>query len=348
MAIPLTHVPAHVTSVRFAVTLQALREAFGTRPFHVDEAAAIGVGHDRVVRACAVGALHRLGRGWYADAGAACETGHSSTRTEARLWVLHRHNPGVVACGTTAAAIWGLPCPPGTRAAARGTINSGSDVIEVAHLVGSGGLRGNRGDVMARRWRLPPHHVTRGPRGEPVTDPLRTAIDVARGCGLAVALGPLDAALRLVVSQGTPLEEGVRSLRARCADLARGHGISHVAHAIAHVDPRAESLLESLVRGRIIEAGLPTPHLQVPLVGASGRHYRADMGLDLPGEPSGSCRLLIEADGLAKYSGPEDLAAEKRRQHDLERQGHIFVRVLFREALWTPLVFTDEISRLLR
>jgi hypothetical protein len=71
------------------------------------------------------------------------------------------------------------------------------------------------------------------------------------------------------------------------------------------------------------------------------------MGLDLPGEPEGSCRLLIEADGLSKYARVEDLAEEKRRQHDLERQGHIFVRALFREALWHPATFNDEISRLL-
>ena len=71
------------------------------------------------------------------------------------------------------------------------------------------------------------------------------------------------------------------------------------------------------------------------------------MAMDLPGEPEGSYRLLIEADGLSKYATVEDLAEEKRRQHDLERQGHVFVRVLFREALWSPATFTDEISRLL-
>lgn len=337
------YVPGAVTS-RLRATAHALAAAFGSRPFHVDEAKSIGVAHDRVVRACGAGALHRLGGGWYTSAAVA---GDQLARAEARLWVLHRHNPGVVACGRSAAAIWGLPLPPVAEPTARTSVDIGGAALEVAFLSGSGGLRGQRGDVLARRWSVPEHHVTRGPRGEPVTDLLRTAIDVTRGCSLALALGPLDAALRLMLSRGIPFAEGIRSLRTRCADLAGAHGVSIVARAIPHADPRAESPLESLVRGRIIEAGLPAPCLQVPVVGASGRRYRADMGLDLPGEPEGSYRLLIEADGLSKYARVEDLAEEKRRQHDLEHQGHIFVRALFREALWHPATFTDEISRLL-
>lgn len=335
-------------------TIKALHDAFGAHPFHVTDAASIGLAHDRVVRACAQGALHRLGRGWYAVAAtqvtpaASVDSDLGSTRTEARLWVLHHQNPGVVACGSTAAAIWGLPRPPDVRRTSRrrsGTV--AADMLEVAIVDGEGGLRGNRGDVLARRWRVPRDHVTRGPRGEPVTDPLRTAIDCARGYELALALGPLDAALRLVVSQGTSLAQARRSLRARCAEIAGGHGISAVARALAHADPLAESLLESVVRGRIIEAGLPTPYVQVPLIGASGKHYRVDMALDLPGDPECSYRLIIEADGLAKYVRAEDLAQEKRRQHDLERKGHTFVRALFGEALWTPAVFTDDIARYL-
>lgn len=336
-------ISAALTS-RVRATVQALDSEFGSHPFHVNEAMSIGVAHDRVVRACGAGAFHRLGGGWYARAAVA---GDQLARAEARLWVLHRNNPGVVACGRSAAAIWGLPLPPVPEPTARASVDMGGAGLEVAFVSGSGGLRGQRGDVLARRWSVPEDHVTRGPRGEPVTDPLRTAIDVTRGCSLALALGPLDAALRLMLSRGTPVEEGIRSLRTRCADLAGGHGISIVARAIAHADARAESPLESLVRGRIIEAGLPVPCLQVPLVGASGRRYRADMAMDLPGEPEGSYRLLIEADGLSKYATVEDLAEEKRRQHDLERQGHVFVRVLFREALWSPATFTDEISRLL-
>lgn len=323
---------------------------FGARPFHVAEAAKVGVGHDRLVRACVSGVLVRVGAGWYVVA-------DSATTWEARLFVLHRENPGVVACGRTAAAIWGLPVPPSGRP--RGATSLGVDIepMEIGFREGFGGLRGRRPDVMARRWKIPEHHVTEGPRGEPVTDPLRTAIDLARRAALPFALGPLDAAFRLELTQADPWSatepmsphDASRTvdnrLRERCADLVGGHGIAGVVRALAHVNPLAESLLESLVRGRIIESGLPTPRLQVPVTGMSGRNYRADMALDLPGEPKGSGRLLIEADGLSKYDGPEVLAEEKRRQHDLERRDYVFVRALYVEAVVDPDAFVSVIRR---
>ena len=105
--------------------------------------------------------------------------------------------------------------------------------------------------------------------------------------------------------------------------------------------------MESIVRGRIIEAGLPVPLLQVRVVGRSGREYRSDLGLALPGDPPGVTSLLIEADGVGKYLQPGDLVAEKRRQHDLEGRGHRFVRVLYGEAVLAPEGFLAAIGRLL-
>lgn len=312
--------------------LRELRQAFGADPFHVDDAARCGILHDRLVRACTAGLVDRVGRGWYAVA-------HDASRDRARLEVLQAENPGVVACGVTAAAIWGLPVPPGRR----GKFGS----VEVAFRLGSPGLRGRRPDVFARRWFVPDTHVCAGPDGVPVTDPLRTAIDLARGRSLAFALGPLDAAVRLLVAQGTAEGTAREALKDRCDDLARGHGIRAAVHALGYVDPLAESLLESLVRGRIIEARLPVPRLQVPVHGWSGRSYRADMGLDLPGRPRESYGLLIEADGLGKYDTPQALAEEKKRQHDLEREGYEFVRALYREAVMNPEPFLTEIRRLL-
>ena len=321
---------------------------FGARPFHVAEAADVGVGHDRLVRACVAGVLDRVGAGWYVVA-------ESSTAWEARLFVLHQENPGVVACGRTAAAIWGLPVPPSRRPRGASSLGVDMEPLEIGFREGFGGLRGRRPDVMARRWKIPEHHVTEGPRGEPVTDPLRTSIDLARRATLPFALGPLDAASRLELTRadswfsgesGSPIEAArmvAHRLRERCADLAGGHGLAAVVRALAHVNPLAESLLESLVRGRIIEGGLPTPRLQVPVIGASGRTYRADMALDLPGDPEGSGRLLIEADGLTKYDGPEVLAEEKRRQHDLERRNYVFVRALYGEAFADPDAFVSVI-----
>lgn len=309
-----------------------MAQAFGSSPFTLVDAEAAGISRDRVERACAAGFIQRVGRGTYAviDAGQA---------HDARLTVLLNRNPGLLACGSTAAAIWGLPLPPG--------YGVGADVVEVTYLAGAPGRRGHEENVVARRWRVPDGHVTIGPYGQLVTDPLRTAIDLARGQPLHHALISLDAGLRVAMRRGLSRTAAEALLARRWNESRSGNGMRAVGRAIAHADPLAESPLESMVRGRVVAAGLPTPRLQVPVTGASGRHYRADMGLDLPGDTPGTFNLLIEADGLGKYAAAEDLASEKRRQHDMERQGRTFVRVLYDEAFSRPTEFLATIRRLL-
>lgn len=309
-----------------------LARRFADAPFHLAQAELLGIASDRLERACAAGALTRVGRGWYAVTTA-------EPPWLARLRVLQAENPGLVACGATAGLLWLIAIPPFRCAP--------PDELEVAFLDGSGGLRGRRPGIRARRWAIPAQHAVIGPRGILVTDPLRTALDLARGQSLPFALVPLDAAARLAAASGQSPEEIAANLRTLGRDMHGGHGVGLAIRAFAHVNGLAESALESIVRGRIIEAGLPLPALQVPLTGASGRLYRADMGLDLPGEPEGSCGLIIEADGMGKYDRLEALTEEKKRQHDLERRGHVFVRAVYVEALRRPEEFLSPIRRLL-
>lgn len=312
--------------------MSLLIHEFADAPFQLAQAAALGIGADRLERACSARLLTRVGRGWYAVTSPAVSW-------LARLRVLQMENPGLVACGITAALLWLIAVPP-FRWSAPGE-------LEVAFLEGSGGLRGRRNGVRARRWPIPPHHAVFGPHGVLVTDPFRTGIDLARGQSLPFALVPLDSAARHAVAGGTRPHEMVSEFRARM-DLMRGaHGVRLAASALRHVSPLAETALESIVRGRIIEAGMPSPALQVPLIGESGRSYRADLGLDLPGEPEGSFGLLVEADGLGKYDRVEALAEEKKRQHDLERRGHVFVRAIYAEALRSPEEFLSPMRRIL-
>jgi hypothetical protein len=219
--------------------------------------------------------------------------------------------------------------------------------IEIAYRDEGTGKLGRRRDVVARRWVIPPDHVTQGPDGHVATDPLRTAIDLARGQPLHLALAPIDAALRIVTDWGVDEGEAALELRRRWTDLRAGHGIRTVGSALEHGSALAESPLESMVRGRIIVARLPSPMLQVCVTGASGRRYRADLGMHVTGDDPQACRLLIEADGLAKYTQVEDLAREKARQHDLECNGHEFVRVVYVEALRSPERFLANIERII-
>lgn len=319
--------------------MHRLREAFDDTPFHASQAEQLAVSRQQLEHAAKVGLVTRLGSGWYA---LTCEHdppfGFPMAQAQ-RLMVLVHGNAAAVACGVSAARIWQLPIPP--------THHQGQDRLEIAYRDGHGGKRGERFGAVARRWPVPDGHVTTGPGGEPVTTPLRTAIDVARGQPLPFALISLDAALRMTIMSGDKPEDARAQLQSIWEALRRGHGIRAVGLALPFVDERAESALESIVRGRILEAGLPRPYVQVPVTGASGKHYRADLGLDMPGDPRGSSRLLIEADGRQKYAGVDDVLSEKDRQTDLERRGHRFARTDYREMLQRPAVFTDYLRRLL-
>lgn len=330
---------SHSLRLSVRTSLQRLSAAFGHEPFHTGQAEQLGVTRRQLEHAAMASLITRLGCGWYA---LACQTPSPfdfPAQHRQRLTVLAHGNDAVVACGISAARIWQLPIPPSAPRT--------PDRLEIAYREGSGGKRGERFSAVARRWFLPDEHVTTGPRGEPVTTPLRTAIDVARGQPLAFALIPLDAALRMTVKGGGAPEDARAQLSTVWRALRRGHGIRAVGAALPYADERSESALESIVRGRMLEAGLPRPYLQVPVTGASGRRYRADLGLDLPGDPPGSSRLLIEADGRQKYTDVDDLLGEKDRQIDLERQGYCFARTDYPEMLSRPTAFTDYVCRLL-
>ena len=282
----------------------------------------------------------RVGRGWYV----AVSDDQESTRERSGLDVVscgRLHVLGdpaaTVLCGTSAAAVWDLPLPPGVQRP------RGLEILAESPQASWGGRRAYE---TLRRWKVPADFIVEGPHGGRVTDPLQTALDLGRGLDLPFALVALDAALRVTQGAGIPADVGRTLLRERVLAAHGGRGLRGVVKAATYADVRAESPLESIVRGRIIEAGLPVPRPQVRVVGRSGREYRSDLGLALPGDPPGFTSLLIEADGVGKYMQPGDLAAEKRRQHDLEGGGHRFVRVLYGEAVSAPEGFLETIGRL--
>ena len=325
---------------RVTATAQALRACFGDSAFSWSDAEAEGVSRDRVERACAAGLIVRVGRGWYV----AVSDGQESTRERSGLDAVSRgrlHALGdpeaTVLCGTSAAAVWDLPLPPGIQRP------RGLEILAESPQTSWGGRRAYE---TVRRWKVRADFIVQGPHGGRVTDPLQTALDLGRGLELPFALVALDAALRVTQGVGVPADVGRDLLRERVSAARGGRGMRGVIEAASYADAQAESPLESIVRGRIIAAGLPVPPLQVRVVGRSGREYRSDLGLALPGDPPGVTSLLIEADGVGKYLQPGDLAAEKRRQHDLEGRGHRFVRVLYGEAVSAPEGFLESIGRL--
>jgi very-short-patch-repair endonuclease len=146
--------------------------------------------------------------------------------------------------------------------------------------------------------------------GAPVTTVARTVVDAARSGGPLAGLITADAALR----------EGLTDRDALIAAVARAAGRPGNAAArwvAEHADPLSESPLESLIRGRLLQSGLPAPELQVTIPGTGAR---VDMLYR-------EARLVIEADGLFKYTDAGVLRAEKLRQERVEARDYRVLRV---------------------
>lgn len=168
--------------------------------------------------------------------------------------------------------------------------------------------------------------------GVPVETVGRTIVTIARHDpreGLMAA----DAALHegLVTHQ---------ELAERIAAATGWPGVRRAREVVSLASHLAESPLESLVRLALHDDGFPRPELQVEFYDPRrGCTYRVD--LLLPDQ-----RLIIEADGRAKYSD-EELWREKRREARLRAlTGHRVERVVWadlaegnwpdtRERLWS-------------
>lgn len=156
----------------------------------------------------------------------------------------------------------------------------------------------------SRSDRLSPEQVTWA-SGVLVPTSACTAVHLARFQPIPHALIPLDSALRQGVSHP--------ELQREVAGLSGRRGTQLLAQALELADGAAESALESLARGSMWSAGTPKPTLQA-WINCGGRSYRVDFAWLRQ-------RLIVEADGMVKYSRSEDMWAEKRRHSALQAAG---------------------------
>ena len=167
--------------------------------------------------------------------------------------------------------------------------------------------------------------------GLPIGTVARTAVDLARGGPLAGSVMAVDAALRMGVTRAEL--EGV-------LDRCRGWPGRRVAvEAVSFGDALAESPLESLVRLRMHEGGLPAPELQVQLGDRYGPLARVDFLVD--------GRVVVEADGMLKYDDPGALRQEKLREDRLRDLGFEVVRCTWAEVVGGPDLLISRIRRAL-
>jgi hypothetical protein len=185
-------------------------------------------------------------------------------------------------------------------------------VPRARHGKGVPGWHVHRSDV--------PSTDTEGRQGLRCTGAARTLADLARVQDHDKAVCAIDAALR----ERVVAEEDLLPLAA-----IRGRGARGVRAAVAAADPKSGSVLETLLRLVIAEAGLPTPVSQYQV--ADHGHEVARVDFCWPDE-----RLVVEADGYAYHSNREHYRRDRRRTNELARLGWRVLRFTWEDVVGRP------------
>lgn len=219
---------------------------------------------------------------------------------------------GVVAGYSAAELLGASSAPPGASA-------------EVLML--DGRHRRSHPRLAVRRDVLGPGETTTV-RGVRLTDPVRTALDLARWVPtLTEKVAAVDA---LAYRCGVTVD-AVRALARVHLGAHHSRGLETV---LALVNGLAESPMESRIRMAIVLGGLPAPVLQHP-VSLDGRRYRLDLAYP-------EHRLAIEYDGELHHSQLR-ARADLLREADLTRLGWTVLRFDAHTALLRPDHIADDV-----
>ena len=123
--------------------------------------------------------------------------------------------------------------------------------------------------------------------------------------------------------------------------MTNWNGIGWARLAARHMNPAAESVLESVSRWHMIVFGLPLPQLGVPLRDLDGTMRWLDFWWP-------DRRVIGEADGVVKYDSRAALLAEKRREDALRAVVAGFVRWDWAEGVVNPHLMIRKIRHALR
>lgn len=226
-------------------------------------------------------------------------------------------HPGLIFSHTSAAIMYGLQVH--------------WDYLKPMHVVISNTRRGKKSAEIIR-------HRIANPIGIPkdnvtVTSLEQTIVDCVINFPLLVSLPIADSALHLGLTNKARL---INYLENR----GSSRGVRIARHVIELADPRPDNGGESQVRAVIIECGLPSPDLQVPVEDLSrpGHMYYVDFMF----ERADGVKIAMELDGREKYESPEMtkgqgmgevMRRERRREALLTSHGLQVVRFSYWEAI---------------
>ena len=137
--------------------------------------------------------------------------------------------------------------------------------------------------------------------GVQVTTALRTGLDLARTRSRARGIAALDAMLRTGEFTHDEMLDEIKRFKGF-------RGVVRLRTLAPLADSRAESPAESVMRLLWLDAGLPTPTLQIPAHDHVGWEiYRLDMGLP-------EVQYAVEYDGVEWHSSPAQRARDRERR----------------------------------
>ena len=146
-----------------------------------------------------------------------------------------------------------------------------------------------------------------------VTTPERTAFDIGRREPRRLAVARLDALTRATgLKIGDVISVAERHPGAR--------GLRKLETALELVDGGAQSPQETYLRLILVEAGLPRPRTQIPVITEEETYY-LDMGWE-------DCMVAVEYDGEHHWTDPVQYRKDARRLETLQRLGWIVIRVV--------------------
>ncbi len=185
--------------------------------------------------------------------------------------------------------------------------------------------------VVVHRQHMPSCSTSRR-RGVPVTNPLRTMLDVAALPDPELVDQALDRgiAARLFTPAAVEAELGRQSRSGR-------RGTASLRERLEHRDTsssRPPSVLESRLVRLLRTARLPMPHREYPVMGGA---YRLDFAWP-------EVKLAVELDGYAAHASLMAFRDDRSRQNDLVLAGWTVLRFTWKDVRDRPA----DVTRLIR
>jgi hypothetical protein len=151
--------------------------------------------------------------------------------------------------------------------------------------------------------------------GVSVTSPTRTALDLGCWYPMTTAVAGIDALAKAAEVKAADVELLARRYAGR-------RGIARARRAADLFDAGAQSPKESWLRIVLVEAGLPRPQTQIPVLDEFGSVFAyLDMGWE-------DVKVAVEYDGEQHRNDRRQYTWDIRRQERLERRGWVLVRVV--------------------